>query len=66
MWSAGAVVGEMLTGRPLFQGRSDIDQLHKILQVRSFTLYLTTVSCAAFDFPEWSMLCFFSEVYSVW
>lgn len=34
MWAAGAVVGEMLAGRPLFQGRSDIDQLHKILQVR--------------------------------
>ncbi|CAN0264604.1 unnamed protein product, partial [Hapterophycus canaliculatus] len=33
MWAAGAVVGEMLAGRPLFPGRSDIDQLHKILQV---------------------------------
>eukprot|EP00752_Nemacystus_decipiens_P011562 g10267.t1 len=33
MWAAGAVVGEVLAGRPLFPGRSDIDQLHKILQV---------------------------------
>ncbi|CAN0076984.1 unnamed protein product [Sphacelaria rigidula] len=33
MWAAGAVIGEMLASRPLFQGRSDIDQLHKILQV---------------------------------
>ncbi|CAM9133280.1 unnamed protein product, partial [Ectocarpus sp. 12 AP-2014] len=33
MWAAGAVVGEMLAGRPLFPGRSDIDQLYKILQV---------------------------------
>lgn len=33
MWAAGAVLGEMLAGRPLFPGRSDIDQLHKILQV---------------------------------
>ncbi|CAB1099894.1 unnamed protein product [Ectocarpus sp. CCAP 1310/34] len=33
MWAAGAVVGEMLASRPLFPGRSDIDQLYKILQV---------------------------------
>lgn len=33
MWAAGAVLGEMLAGRPLFPGRSDIDQLYKILQV---------------------------------
>ncbi|CAM9367961.1 unnamed protein product, partial [Ascophyllum nodosum] len=32
VWAAGAVIGEMLAGRPLFQGRSDIDQLHKTLQ----------------------------------
>lgn len=47
MWAAGAVVGEMLAGRPLFQGRSDIDQLHKILQVWMAAFRSFLFSCSA-------------------
>jgi len=32
MWSVGCIFAEMLTGRPLFPGASDKDQLHKIFQ----------------------------------
>lgn len=31
MWSAGCVLAELLTGRPLFPGASDIDQICRIL-----------------------------------
>jgi len=33
MWSAGCIFAEMLTGRPLFPGTSEKDQLHKIFQI---------------------------------
>eukprot|EP00936_MAST-01D_sp_MAST-1D-sp1_P000041 g41.t1 len=33
MWGAGAVLGEMLAGAPLFAGQNDIDQIYKVLQV---------------------------------
>lgn len=33
MWSAGCVMAEMLTGRPLFPGKNSIDQLAKIVKV---------------------------------
>ena len=34
IWSVGTVVSEMATGRPLFPGDSEIDQLLKIFKVR--------------------------------
>ncbi|CAM9616672.1 unnamed protein product [Discosporangium mesarthrocarpum] len=33
LWSAGAVVGEMMVNRPLFPGHGDIDQIHCIFKV---------------------------------
>lgn len=33
LWSAGCVLGELLTGRPLFPGKNSIDQLAKIIRV---------------------------------
>ncbi|ORZ19875.1 Pkinase-domain-containing protein [Absidia repens] len=33
IWSAGCVMGELLSGRPLFPGKSSIDQLVEIIKV---------------------------------
>ena len=33
IWSAGCIFAEMITGRPLFPGDSEIDELYKIFQV---------------------------------
>ena len=32
VWAIGCVVAEMITGRPLWPGKSDIDQLYRIVQ----------------------------------
>jgi serine/threonine protein kinase len=32
-WSCGCVIGEIVTGRPLFTGQSEIDQIIKIMRV---------------------------------
>jgi len=34
VWSIGCIFGEMITGFPMFPGRSDIDQIFKIFQRR--------------------------------
>ncbi|CAM9676207.1 unnamed protein product [Scytosiphon promiscuus] len=56
MWAAGAVLGEMLAGRPLCPGRSDIDQLHKILQVTGSPTEETWASVK--DLPDYDKVCF--------
>eukprot|EP00903_Cladosiphon_okamuranus_P015297 g14132.t1 len=56
MWAAGAVVGEMLAGRPLFPGRSDIDQLRKILEVTGSPTEATWPG--AKDLPDYDKVCF--------
>ena len=33
MWSTGCVIAEMLLGRPLFSGESNIDQLVEIIKL---------------------------------
>ena len=33
VWSAGAVIGELLTLCPLFPGSNDIDQIYRVFQV---------------------------------
>lgn len=33
LWSVGAIMAEMYNRRPIFPGKSDVDQLHKILDI---------------------------------
>ena len=33
IWSAGCIFAEMVTGRPLFPGDSEIDELHRVFRV---------------------------------
>jgi serine/threonine protein kinase len=33
MWSVGCVFGELLSGKPLFPGKSEIDQCHRIFEL---------------------------------
>lgn len=35
MWAVGCIFAEMLTGRPLFPGEGEIDQINKIFKVRT-------------------------------
>lgn len=36
MWSVGCIFGELLTQKPLFPGKSEIDQINKIFKVLTF------------------------------
>eukprot|EP01120_Amphizonella_sp_Union-15-10_P017338 TRINITY_DN9600_c0_g1_i1.p1 TRINITY_DN9600_c0_g1~~TRINITY_DN9600_c0_g1_i1.p1 ORF type:complete len:426 (-),score=88.34 TRINITY_DN9600_c0_g1_i1:116-1393(-) len=33
MWSIGCILGELLAGKPMFQGKSTMDQLNRIIEV---------------------------------
>ncbi|XP_055821059.1 cyclin-dependent kinase G-2-like [Solanum dulcamara] len=33
MWSVGCIMAELLTNRPIFDGKSEIDQIHKIFEI---------------------------------
>ncbi|KAM3269139.1 protein IMPAIRED IN BABA-INDUCED STERILITY 1 isoform X1 [Capsicum chacoense] len=33
LWSVGCVFGELLTGKPILQGRTEVEQLHKIFKL---------------------------------
>ncbi|EPS58921.1 hypothetical protein M569_15891 [Genlisea aurea] len=33
LWSAGCLLAELLTGRPILQGRTEVEQLHKIFKL---------------------------------
>eukprot|EP00959_Pyramimonas_sp_CCMP1952_P152725 3195417-Pyramimonas_sp.AAC.2 len=33
MWSSGCILGELLGGKPMFQGTSTMNQLDKIMEV---------------------------------
>ncbi|CAH9078651.1 unnamed protein product [Cuscuta europaea] len=33
IWSVGCVFGELLTGKPILQGRTEVEQLHKIFKL---------------------------------
>lgn len=48
MWSVGCIFGELLTQKPLFPGKSEIDQINKVFKVR---LWLLPAKC-----PAWYML----------
>lgn len=36
MWSVGCIFGELLTQKPLFPGKSEIDQINKVFKVKGF------------------------------
>lgn len=44
MWSAGCILGEMLTRRPIFEGKDSLDQVKKIISV---------LGCQAYEDLEW-------------
>ncbi len=33
MWSCGAILVELLTGKPFLEGRDEVDQLHKVFDM---------------------------------
>lgn len=33
LWAAGCILGELLLGKPLMPGKTDLDQVHKIFKV---------------------------------
>lgn len=43
IWATGCVFAELLTGQPLWPGKSDVDQLYLIIRTLgiSYTLWLT-------------------------
>lgn len=38
MWSVGCIFGELLTQKPLFPGKSEIDQINKIFKVKTLNM----------------------------
>lgn len=36
MWSVGCIFGELLSMKPLFPGKSEIDQLNRVFKVSYF------------------------------
>ena len=38
IWSIGCIFAEMVTGKPLFMGKSESDQLKKIFKIRIKTI----------------------------
>ncbi|GMI50664.1 hypothetical protein ScalyP_jg7755 [Parmales sp. scaly parma] len=56
MWSVGCIVAEMLLGRPLFRGKTEIGQLFKIFQTLGtpeFDQFEKYVNFSKFKFPSW-------------
>ena len=47
MWAAGCVLAELLTGRALFPGSSDLDQLCRVREVLGSLLGLTEAEIEA-------------------
>lgn len=51
MWSIGCIFAEMVTGKPLFTGKNDADQLTKIFKIKGTPN--ENYASALKDFPEW-------------
>lgn len=44
MWSVGCIFGELLTQKPLFPGKSEIDQINKVFKVCFITSSFTDLA----------------------
>lgn len=51
MWSIGCIFAEMVTGKPLFTGKNDADQLTKIFKIKGTPN--ENYASALKEFPEW-------------
>lgn len=51
MWSVGCIFAEFLMKKPLFPGKSEIDELNRIFKVGS--VIDVGISCAVFCNTEW-------------
>lgn len=47
MWSVGCIFGELLSMKPLFPGKSEIDQLNRVFKVSYFKLF-SSQSCFSY------------------
>ena len=52
MWSIGCIFAEMVTGKPLFTGKSDADQLKKIFKIKGTPN--ENYASSLRELPEWS------------
>lgn len=62
MWSVGCIFGELLTQKPLFPGKSEIDQINKIFKVNAFICAykrwgIVTINIKAFLFTACKVFC---------
>lgn len=62
MWSVGCIFGELLTQKPLFPGKSEIDQINKIFKVNAFICTykrwgIVTINIKAFLFTACKVFC---------
>ena len=53
IWSIGCIFAEMVTGKPLFMGKSESDQLKKIFKIRGTPS--DTYAPGLRDLPEWGV-----------
>lgn len=56
MWSVGCIFAEMITGTPIFQGESDLDQLHKIFKLLGMSTNTEWSKSPSYSlsFPKWT------------
>jgi len=60
MWSVGCVLFEIVTKKPLFQGKSEVDQLFKIFKILGTPANATWQGCndlpeMKVTFPKWKV-----------
>lgn len=51
LWAAGCILGELLLGKPLMPGKTDLDQVHKIFKVASERFLLKNILIVVYRAP---------------